>query len=114
MLGADIVIHSTTKYINGHSDVVGGAVVAKDAQIGESLHWWSNTLGLTGSAFDSYLTLRGLRTLAVRIREHQANAQRIIEVLTQSPVVSKVYYPGLADHPVTPLRPSNNRALALC
>ncbi|BAJ03711.1 cystathionine gamma-synthase [Shewanella violacea] len=99
LLGADIVIHSTTKYINGHSDVVGGAVVAKDAELGELLHWWSNTLGLTGSAFDSYLTLRGIRTLAVRIREHQANAQRILEVLTTSLAVEKVYYPGLETHP---------------
>jgi cystathionine gamma-synthase len=99
LLGADIVIHSTTKYINGHSDVVGGAVVAKDAEVGELLHWWSNTLGLTGSAFDSYLTLRGLRTLAVRIREHQRNAQKIVELLNASTVVAKVYYPGLKDHP---------------
>lgn len=99
LLGADIVIHSTTKYINGHSDVVGGAVIAKDAELGETLHWWSNTLGLTGSAFDSYLTLRGIRTLGVRVREHQSNAQRIVEVLKNSPQVSKVYYPGLADHP---------------
>ncbi|WP_153916682.1 cystathionine gamma-synthase [Shewanella sp. TC10] len=98
-LGADIVMHSTTKYINGHSDVVGGAVVAKDPELGELLHWWSNTLGLTGSAFDSYLTLRGIRTLAVRIREHQTNAQRVIEVLKASSVVEKVYYPGLKDHP---------------
>ncbi|WP_394201435.1 cystathionine gamma-synthase [Shewanella waksmanii] len=99
LLGADIVIHSTTKYINGHSDVVGGAVVAKDAEVGELLHWWSNTLGLTGSAFDSYLTLRGIRTLAVRIREHQANAERVLDVLTQHGAVDKVYYPGLKDHP---------------
>ncbi|MBE7215514.1 cystathionine gamma-synthase [Shewanella benthica] len=99
LLGADIVIHSTTKYINGHSDVVGGAVVAKDAELGELLHWWSNTLGLTGSAFDSYLTLRGIRTLAVRMREHQANAQRVLAVLTASEAVDKVYYPGLSDHP---------------
>ncbi|GIU35112.1 O-succinylhomoserine (thiol)-lyase [Shewanella colwelliana] len=99
LLGADIVIHSTTKYINGHSDVVGGAVVAKDAEVGELLHWWSNTLGLTGSAFDSYLTLRGLRTLAVRIREHQANAQKVLAVLTSHIGVEKVYYPGLSDHP---------------
>ncbi|QDE32666.1 cystathionine gamma-synthase [Shewanella polaris] len=99
LLGADIVIHSTTKYINGHSDVVGGAVVAKDPELGELLHWWSNTLGLTGSAFDSYLTLRGLRTLAVRIREHQRNAQKIVELLSASDVVTKVHYPGLKDHP---------------
>ncbi len=99
LLGADIVIHSTTKYINGHSDVVGGAVVAKDPDLGELLHWWSNTLGLTGSAFDSYLTLRGLRTLAVRIREHQRNAQKIVELLSTSDLVANVYYPGLKDHP---------------
>lgn len=99
LLGADIVIHSTTKYINGHSDVVGGAVVAKDAEVGELLHWWSNTLGLTGSAFDSYLTLRGLRTLPIRIREHQANAQKVLALLTTHSAVEKVYYPGLADHP---------------
>ncbi|ABV85888.1 cystathionine gamma-synthase [Shewanella pealeana] len=99
LLGADIVIHSTTKYINGHSDVVGGAVVAKDPELGELLHWWSNTLGLTGSAFDSYLTLRGIRTLAVRIREHQANAQRILDTLVNHQAVSKIYYPGLKEHP---------------
>lgn len=99
LLGADIVIHSTTKYINGHSDVVGGAVVAKDPELGELLHWWSNTLGLTGSAFDSYLTLRGIRTLAVRIREHQANAQRILDTLINHQAVSKIYYPGLKEHP---------------
>jgi cystathionine gamma-synthase len=92
-------MHSTTKYINGHSDVVGGAVVAKDPELGELLHWWSNTLGLTGSAFDSYLALRGLRTLPIRIREHQANAQRVLEVLTNSSAVDKVYYPGLKNHP---------------
>ena len=99
LLGADIVIHSTTKYINGHSDVVGGAVVAKDVEVGELLHWWSNTLGLTGSAFDSYLTLRGLRTIAVRMRQHQANAQQVLALLTRHRAVDKVYYPGLADHP---------------
>ncbi len=99
LLGADIVMHSTTKYINGHSDVVGGAVVAKDPELGELLHWWSNTLGLTGSAFDSYLALRGLRTLPIRIREHQTNAQRVLEVLTNSSAVDKVYYPGLKNHP---------------
>ncbi|WOT05563.1 cystathionine gamma-synthase [Shewanella youngdeokensis] len=98
LLGADIVMHSTTKYINGHSDVVGGAVVAKDAELGELLHWWSNTLGLTAGAFDSYLTLRGIRTLAVRVRQHEANTKQLLEVLTQHAAVDKVYYPGLADH----------------
>ncbi|WP_299491390.1 cystathionine gamma-synthase [uncultured Shewanella sp.] len=99
LLGADIVVHSTTKYINGHSDIVGGAVVAKTPELSEKLHWWSNTLGLTGSALDSYFTLRGIRTLSVRVREHQANAQRILAILTTSDAVSKVYYPGLASHP---------------
>ncbi|WP_298773117.1 cystathionine gamma-synthase [uncultured Shewanella sp.] len=99
LLGADIVVHSTTKYINGHSDVVGGAVVAKNPELSEKLHWWSNTLGLTGSALDSYFTLRGIRTLSVRVREHQANAQRILAILTTSDAVSNVYYPGLASHP---------------
>ncbi|MCF1428863.1 MAG: cystathionine gamma-synthase [Shewanella sp.] len=98
-LGADIVIHSTTKYINGHSDVVGGAVVTKTPELGEELVWWANTLGLTGGALDAYLTLRGVRTLAVRIREHQRNAQKIVEALCASEVVDKVYYPGLEDHP---------------
>lgn len=98
-LGADIVMHSSTKYINGHSDVVGGVVIAKDEPLSEQLHWWSNTLGLTGSAFDSYLTLRGLRTLAVRIKQHQANAAAIVELLIHSDVVAKVYYPGLSSHP---------------
>ncbi|QSX40394.1 cystathionine gamma-synthase [Shewanella cyperi] len=99
LLGADIVVHSTTKYINGHSDVVGGAVVCRDVELGERLHWWSNTLGLTGGAFDSYLTLRGVRTLAVRVRQHQANAERIVARLAASELVRKVYYPGLKDHP---------------
>ncbi|MCH1920742.1 cystathionine gamma-synthase [Shewanella sp. A3A] len=98
-LGADIVVHSTTKYINGHSDVIGGAAVAKDVEVSDLLHWWSNTLGLTGGAFDSYLTLRGLRTMALRVREHQANAQKIVELLSASEQVAKVYYPGLKDHP---------------
>ncbi|WP_299004269.1 cystathionine gamma-synthase [uncultured Shewanella sp.] len=99
LLGADIVVHSTTKYINGHSDIVGGAVVAKTPELSEKLHWWSNTLGLTGSALDSYFTLRGIRTLSVRVREHQANTQRILAILTESDAVSNVYYPGLASHP---------------
>lgn len=98
-LGADIVVHSTTKYINGHSDVVGGAVVAKDPELAELLHWWSNTLGLTASAFDSYLALRGIRTLSLRMREHQKNAEKVLTVLQQSCAVDKIYYPGLPEHP---------------
>ncbi|OHU86116.1 MULTISPECIES: cystathionine gamma-synthase [Pseudoalteromonas] len=98
-LGADIVVHSTTKYINGHSDVVGGAVVAKTAELGEELAWWANNIGITGAPFDSYLTLRGLRTLNIRLKQHQENALVIAKYLEQSPYVSQVYYPGLESHP---------------
>ncbi|MHC1478986.1 cystathionine gamma-synthase [Frateuria aurantia] len=98
-LGADIVVHSTTKYINGHSDVVGGAVVAADTAVADQLKWWANCNGLTGAPFDSYLTLRGLRTLGVRMRQHQENAQEIASLLAAHPAVDKVYYPGLADNP---------------
>jgi len=97
--GADVVLHSTTKYINGHSDVVGGAVVARDAETHQQLVWWANALGLTGSPFDSFLTLRGLRTLDARLRVHQENADAIAALLDEHPVVSKVYFPGLASHP---------------
>ena len=97
-LGADIVLHSTTKYINGHSDVVGGAVVAANPSVGEELAWWANCLGLTGSPFDSFQALRGLRTLHVRMRQHLESAGFIAEYLADHPDVRKVYYPGLADH----------------
>jgi cystathionine gamma-synthase len=98
-LGADIVVHSTTKYINGHSDIVGGAVIAKDAAVHEQLAWWANCLGLTGAPFDSFLTMRGLRTLDVRLRQHQENTAAIVDQLQAHPAVAKVNYPGLADHP---------------
>ena len=97
-LGADIVLHSTTKYINGHSDVVGGAVIARDDELVEELIWWANCLGLTGSPFDSFQTLRGLRTLSVRYQQHQQNAGLIAESLEENELVGKVYYPGLASH----------------
>ncbi|RYZ71096.1 MAG: O-succinylhomoserine (thiol)-lyase, partial [Lysobacteraceae bacterium] len=97
--GADVVLHSTTKYINGHSDVVGGAVIAREPDTHEKLAWWANALGLTGSPFDSFLTLRGLRTLDARLRVHQENATAIATLLDDHPVVSKVYFPGLATHP---------------
>lgn len=97
--GADIVVHSTTKYINGHSDVVGGAVIAASAELGEELAWWANNIGITGAPFDSYLTLRGLRTLNVRLRQHQENAFAIAQYLESSPFVEQVYYPGLESHP---------------
>jgi cystathionine gamma-synthase len=98
-LGADIVLHSTTKYINGHSDVVGGAVLARNDALVEELTWWANCLGLTGSPFDSYQTLRGLRTLSVRYRQHEQNAAAIAEYLDGQDAVRKVFYPGLRHHP---------------
>jgi cystathionine gamma-synthase len=98
-LGADLVMHSTTKYLNGHSDVVGGAVVASTEALATDLAWWANCLGLTGTAFDSYLTLRGLRTLHARLAIHEDNAKQVAQALTQHPAVSAVYYPGLASHP---------------
>ena len=97
--GADFVIHSTTKYINGHSDVVGGAVVAKTAEHHQSLTWWANALGITGSPFDSFLTLRGLRTLDARLRVHQENTHALIALLQDHPAVRKLHYPGLLTHP---------------
>jgi cystathionine gamma-synthase len=97
--GADVVVHSTTKYINGHSDVVGGAVVAKDAVLHERLAWWANALGITGAPFDSFLTLRGLRTLDARLRVHQENTQALVALLDGHPAVRAVHYPGLASHP---------------
>ncbi len=98
-LGADLVVHSTTKYLNGHSDVVGGAVIWKDAALGERIAWWCNCLGVGGAPFDSYLTLRGLRTLQPRLRAHQENADALVQVLVRHPAVEKVYFPGLASHP---------------
>ncbi|MBB3225810.1 cystathionine gamma-synthase [Luteibacter sp. Sphag1AF] len=97
-LGADVVVHSTTKYINGHSDVVGGAVIARDQAVADQLKWWGNCNGLTGAPFDSFLTLRGIRTLSVRLRAHEENAHRIAERLDGHPAVSRVFYPGLSSH----------------
>lgn len=97
--GADLVVHSTTKYINGHSDVVGGAVIARDAGLHERLAWWANCLGLTGAPFDSFLTLRGLRTLDARLRVHQENAAVIADLLAGHPAVRALHYPGLPAHP---------------
>jgi cystathionine gamma-synthase len=98
-LGADLVVHSTTKYLNGHSDVVGGAVVARERSLHEQLAWWANCLGLTGAPFDSYLTLRGLRTLHARLDHHGRNALTLAEWLQGEPNVKRVWYPGLATHP---------------
>jgi len=98
-LGADVVVHSTTKYINGHSDVVGGAAIARDTAVAEQLGWWANCLGFTGAPFDSFLTLRGLRTLAPRMRAHEENAAQVARLLEVHPAVARVYWPGLRSHP---------------
>ena len=97
-LGADAVVHSTTKYIGGHSDVVGGAVVVADPELGARLAFLQNATGAVGGAFDAWLTLRGAKTLGVRMDRHCANAQRIAEMLISHPRVSAVFYPGLSAH----------------
>jgi len=97
-LGADLVLHSTTKYINGHSDVVGGVVIAKDRAHLESLSWWANNIGLSGAPFDAYQTLRGVRTLSARLKVHEANAIELAALLEHHPAVKRVYFPGLASH----------------
>lgn len=97
--GADAVFHSTTKFLNGHSDSVGGIVVVKDAELAERLYFLQNAAGAILSPFDSWLVLRGVKTLAVRMRQHEENAGRIAEFLASDPRLEKVYYPGLADHP---------------
>lgn len=98
-LGADLVLHSTTKYLNGHSDVVGGAIVSKERAVHDELAWWNNCLGLGGAPFDSYLTLRGLRTLSARLRVHAENAAELAQTLAGHPAVARVYFPGLPDDP---------------
>ena len=98
-LGADMVLHSTTKYLNGHSDVVGGAVIAANDELLQTLSWWANAIGVTGAPFDSFLTLRGVRTLHARMRVHAENTAAIVELLTRHPAVQAVHYPGLKDNP---------------
>ncbi|MCJ2378926.1 O-succinylhomoserine (thiol)-lyase [Vibrio sp. ZSDZ34] len=98
-LGADFVIHSTTKFINGHSDVIGGVVIAKTAEHAEELAWWGNCIGATGTPFDSYMTLRGLRTLGARMRVHEESANTILDFLQQQPLVKVIYHPSLPEHP---------------
>ncbi|MBA6252521.1 cystathionine gamma-synthase [Colwellia sp. MB3u-55] len=99
LLGADIVFHSTTKYINGHSDVVGGVLVTKEKELGEELAWWANCIGITGSPFDSYLALRGLKTLPLRMKQHQENANAVAKYLENHRAINAVYFPGLKNHP---------------
>jgi len=97
--GADWVMHSTTKYLNGHSDVVGGALISASAELHEQVAWWANAIGVTGAPFDSFLTLRGVRTLNARMRIHGENTAAVVSALHRHPAVARVYYPGLADHP---------------
>src|SRR5699024_9918327 len=98
-LGADVVVHSTTKYAGGHSDVVGGALVVRDAELAESLSFHQNSIGAVAGPFDAWLVLRGLKTLGVRMERHCDNAERVVEFLQRRPEVSSVLYPGLPDHP---------------
>jgi cystathionine gamma-synthase len=98
-LGADVVVHSTTKYLGGHSDVVGGALVVSDASLGDQLTFHQNAMGAISGPFDAWLVLRGIKTLGVRMDRHCANAERIVEFLVEHPAVSEVLYPGLPDHP---------------
>jgi cystathionine gamma-synthase len=98
-LGADVVVHSTTKYLGGHSDVVGGALVVADAELGERLAFHQNAMGAVAGPFDAWLVLRGIKTLGVRMDRHQDNAARIVDLLEAHPAVSRVLYPGLPDHP---------------
>jgi cystathionine gamma-synthase len=98
-LGADLVVHSMTKYLNGHSDVISGAVVAATAEDATQLAWWANALGMTGTAFDSFLVLRGLRTLHARMTIHEHNANALARWLQGQSGVRRVLYPGLTDHP---------------
>ena len=99
-LGADAIVHSTTKYLGGHSDVVGGAVVLRDTALAEKVAQIQNWLGAISSPFDAYLTLRGIKTLGLRMERHSSNAQALAEVLESHPAVSRVLYPGLASHPL--------------
>ena len=98
-LGADIVIHSTTKYINGHSDVIGGALVMNNAETYENIKFYQNAAGGVPAPFDAWLTLRGIKTLAVRMRQHEENARAVANFLVEHPRIEKVYYPGLSSHP---------------
>ncbi len=98
-LGADIVVHSTTKYLNGHSDVVGGAIVTNDEKIYEELKFLQNAIGAVPGPFDSWLVLRGIKTLHVRMEQHEENAKKVAEFLEKHPKVEKVIYPGLKSHP---------------
>ncbi|MFD8994340.1 cystathionine gamma-synthase [Streptomyces sp. L500] len=109
-LGADVVVHSTTKYMGGHSDVVGGALITADTGLGEELAYHQNAMGAVAGPFDSWLTLRGIKTLAVRMDRHTANAERVVDLLVSHPKVTQVYYPGLPEHPLHEVAAKQMRA----
>lgn len=98
-LGADIVVHSTTKYINGHSDLIGGALLMNNEETYQAIKFYQNAAGGVPSPFDCWLTLRGIKTLAIRMRQHEENAQQVANFLVEHPRVEKIYYPGLPSHP---------------
>ena len=98
-LGADAVVHSTTKYVGGHSDVVGGAIVVRDLDLADKIAFHQNAIGAVAGPFDAWLTLRGIRTLALRMDRHCDNAEKVVDFLTQHAAVSEVIYPGLPEHP---------------
>src|SRR5699024_53900 len=98
-LGADVVVHSTTKYLGGHSDVIGGALVVSDPELGEQLAFHQNTMGAVPGPFDSWLTMRGIKTLGVLLGRPTAIAEKVVAALEKHPAVRKVFYPGLEDHP---------------
>lgn len=97
-LGADITLHSCTKYLNGHSDILSGIIITKNKKICKDLKWWANNIGVTGSAFDSYLLLRGIKTLSLRIQKAQENTVEIIKFLKKEPLVKKIYHPSLPEN----------------
>jgi cystathionine gamma-synthase len=98
-LGADVVVHSMTKYLGGHSDVVGGALIAREVELGQELAFHQNAMGAIAGPFDSWLVLRGIKTLGVRMDRHCRNAEQVVEFLSGHPAVSHVLYPGLPSHP---------------
>lgn len=98
-LGADVVVHSTTKYVSGHSDVIGGAVITNSSELHTAFYFHQNAVGAVPGPFDCWLSLRGLKTLAVRMKQHEKNARQVAEFLAKHPAVKKTYYPGLPGHP---------------
>lgn len=98
VLGADLVLHSCSKYLNGHSDLIAGVVITNNSDVFEKLAWWANAVGITGSAFDSYQLLRGIRTLVPRVYQQQSNTKKIIDFCLGQTVITNLYYPGLSNH----------------